>query len=195
MPRQNPDPHPTTATDNPADGPEAAAADELLEEVYGELRRLAQEMMSCEKPGQTLQATALVHEAYLRLNRGDRRFNDRGHFFVVAAQAMRRILIDRARARKREKRGGGRPRIDLNAARLSIDAVPDDLLDLDDALTRLAAEEPIKAELVKLRFFAGMTNQRAADFLGISTTTADRYWTYARVWLYAEIRDGRGSEG
>lgn len=174
---------------------DAAAAEQLLPIVYDELRKLAAQRLAHESPGQTLQATALVHEAYLRLIGSDGqaglRWDSRGHFFAAAAEAMRRILIDRARARKREKRGGGRPRIDLNAARLSIDAVPDDLLDLDDALTRLAAQEPIKAELVKLRFFAGMTNRQAADFLGISRTTADRYWAYARVWLFSEIRDAR----
>ena len=149
--------------------------------------------MASEAPEQTLQATALVHEAYLRLvgsdGQTDPKWDNRGHFFAAAAEAMRRILIDRARSKKREKRGGGRPKIKLDAARLSIDVVPDELLDLDEALTRFATEEPVKAELVKLRFFAGMTNQRAADFLGISRTTADRYWTYARVWLYAELRD------
>jgi RNA polymerase sigma factor (TIGR02999 family) len=131
----------------------------------------------------------LVHEAYLRLvGTKDLRWDSRGHFFAAAAEAMRRILIDRARARKREKRGGsGRRRLDLMGAELTVDAVPDEFLDLDAALEKLAAEDPVKAELVKLRFFAGMSLREAAAFLRISTTTADRYWAYARAFLFAEM--------
>lgn len=174
---------------------DARAAGELLPFVYKELRQLAASRLSTEPPGQTLQATALVHEAYVRLV-GDQeyRWDSRGHFFAAAAEAMRRILIDRARAKKRDKRGGGRKRLDLASADIAIDAVPDDILDLDAALTKLAAEDPVKAELVNLRFFAGMTMKDAAEFLNISTSTADRYWSYARVFLYTEIRDtGHGS--
>lgn len=127
---------------------------------------------------------------------GDQKYRSesRGHFFAAAAEAMRRILVDRARAKKREKRGGGRKRFDLTSADVTIDAVPDELLDLDEALAKLAAEDPVKAELVKLRFFAGMTLKEAADFLRISTTTADRYWAYARVFLYTEVRDAREAD-
>lgn len=169
---------------------DAMAARELLPVVYEQLRALAAKRLSNEAPGQTLQATALVHEAYLRLV-GDKEYHwdSRGHFFAAAAEAMRRILIDRARAKKCEKRGGGRKRCDLTSADVTIDAVPDEILDLDEALGKLAAEDAVKAELVKLRFFGGMTLKEAANFLGISTTTADRYWAYARVFLYTEIRD------
>ena len=175
---------------------DAKAANELLPLVYEQLRALAARRLSNEAPGQTLQATALVHEAYLRLV-GDRdyRWDCRGHFFAAAAEAMRRILIDRARAKKREKRGGRRKRFDLTSADVTIDAVPDEILDLDEALTKLAAADPIKAELVKLRFFTGMTLKEAAEFLGISTTTADRYWAYTRVFLYTEIHDSCGAGG
>jgi RNA polymerase sigma factor (TIGR02999 family) len=171
------------------------ASAELLPAVYDELRKLAAQRLGQERPGQTLDATALVHEAYVRLvGTADPRWSGRAHFFAAAAEAMRRIVIDRARARKRLKRGGAFKRIELNTGTLTTDPVPDDLLDLDAALTKLAAEDPVKAELVKLRFFAGMTNREAAEFLGISTTTAERYWTYARAWLYAEIRDARAAE-
>ena len=165
------------------------ASAELLPVVYEQLRSLAATLISSEAPGQTLQATALVHEAYLRLV-GDKdvSWNGRAHFFAAAAEAMRRILIDRARAKKRQKRGGHCRRIALSASDLTIDPVPDEILDLDDALGRLAAEDPVKAELVKLRFFGGMSMREAADFLGISPTTADRYWTYARVFLFTEMR-------
>ncbi len=180
---------------NAIEAGDPSAADELLPLIYDELRKLAAARMAQESPDHTLQATALVHEAYLRLV-GDQeyRWGSRGHFFAAAAEAMRRILIDRARAKKRDKRGGGKKRLDLTSTDLSIDAVPDDILDLDAALTKLAAEDPVKAELVNLRFFAGMTMKDAADFLDISTSTADRYWSYARVFLYTEIRDtGHGS--
>lgn len=174
-------------------GDEQASA-QLLPAVYDELRKLAARRMAGERPGQTLSATALVHEAYVRLvGNANPRWSGRAHFFAAAAEAMRRILIDRARARKRQKRGGAHKRIELITATLAVDDVSVELLDLDTALTKLAAEDPVKVELVKLRFFAGMTVREAAEFLGISTTTADRYWAYARAWLFAEIRDARGA--
>ncbi len=169
---------------------DARASAELLPIVYEQLRALAAKRISSEKPGQTLQATALVHEAYVRLvadqNTG---WDSRGHFFAAAAEAMRRILIERARGKNREKRGGGRKRFDLSSADLMINAVPDEILDLDEALQKLAAEDRLKAQLVELRFFGGMSMREAADFLGISATTADRYWAYARAFLFAELRD------
>ncbi|HUN81087.1 MAG TPA: sigma-70 family RNA polymerase sigma factor [Phycisphaerae bacterium] len=173
---------------------DAGAARALLPLVYNELRTLAAQRLAREAPGQTLQATALVHEAYFRLagpdSQSGRRWDSRGHFFAAAAEAMRRILIDRARARRGPKRGGDRKRFGLDLADLSVASVPDELLDLDAALTKLAAEDPVKSELVKLRFFGGMNMDEAAGFLGISATTADRYWAYARAWLYHEMVQG-----
>ena len=168
------------------------AAEELLPLVYEELRNLAAQKLAQEKPGQTLQATALVHEAYLRLVQSPQReqgqsWDSRGHFFAAAAEAMRRILIDNARRKRRPKHGGDRQRVDLNEAAVLTDTPSHDLLALDEALTKLAAEEPAKAELVKLRFFAGLTIPEAAQMLGISVATAERHWTYARVWLYSEL--------
>jgi RNA polymerase sigma factor (TIGR02999 family) len=173
------------------------AAKELLPLVYEELRKLATQRLTGEAPGQTLQATALVHEAYLRLVDGDQvqHWDSRGHFFAAAAEAMRRILIDNARRKRRPKHGGDRRRVDLDAAASVVDPPADDFLALDEALTKLAAEEPIKANLVKLRFFAGLPLPAAARLLGISTRTAERYWTYARVWLYAELNDSAPSSG
>src|SRR5262249_40086177 len=158
----------------------------LLPLVYDELRQLAAQRLAQEKPGQTLQATALVHEAYLRLVDTElaQRWDSRGHFFAAAAEAMRRILVEKARRRGRLKRGGDRQRLDLDAVQLSVQEVPDDLLALDEALAELTREHPEKAELVKLRYFAGLTVTEAARVLGIGTSTADRYWTYARAWLY-----------
>ncbi len=174
---------------------DARAADELLPVVYEELRRLAARHMSNERPGHTLQATALVHEAYLRLLGPDSpKWDSRGHFYAAAAEAMRRILIDRARAGSAKKRGGDRRKVSLEAADLIVDAVPAEIIDLDDALTRLAAEDPVKAELVKLRFFGGLSLDESARFLGISSTTADRYWAYARAWLYHEMTSGRAGD-
>ena len=171
----------------------------LLPLVYEELRKLASLRLTQEKPGQTLQATALVHEAYLRLVdvAQAQRWDGRGHFFAAAAEAMRRILIDNARRKARPKHGGNLERVNLDeAAALTGPAAPiDDLLALDEALTRLAVEEPAKAELVKLRFFGGLTIPQAAEVLGISEATAERYWTYARVWLYAELERSAGSNG
>jgi RNA polymerase sigma factor (TIGR02999 family) len=170
---------------------EPHAAEQLLPLVYDELRRLAAQNLAHEKPGQTLQATALVHEAYLRLVAGEQaaHWDSRGHFFAAAAEAMRRILVDNARRKRRPKHGGDRQRVELDEA-AAISAAPcDDLVALDDALGRLAAREPVKAELVKLRFFAGLSMPEAAKVLGLSLATAERYWTFARVWLYAELTD------
>jgi RNA polymerase sigma factor (TIGR02999 family) len=171
------------------------AAGRLLPMVYEELRRLAESKLAGEQPGNTLQATALVHEAYLRLvGPGDApRWDSRGHFFAAAAEAMRRILIDRARDRKRLKRGGRRVRRDLDLEAIVGDlAPPDDLIDLDAALHRLAGIDAQAAALVKLRLFAGLTVQEAASALGVSRRTAERDWTFARTWLYGQLgpRDG-----
>jgi RNA polymerase sigma factor (TIGR02999 family) len=165
--------------------------------VYDELRRLAAQRLASERAGHTLQATALVHEAYLRLVEGQPplHWDTRGHFFAAAAEAMRRILIDSARRRRRPKHGGDRKRIDLDESARVSPPPGDDLLALDEALTRLAAEEPVKAELVKLRFFAGLTIPEAAQVLGISEATAQRYWTFARVWLYCAMEDADGTAG
>jgi RNA polymerase sigma factor (TIGR02999 family) len=162
------------------------AAEELLPLVYNELRLLATQRLAQEKPGQTLQATALVHEAYLRLvdDAKVRRWNSRGHFFAAAAEAMRRILINRARDKGRQKRGRGRRRLDLQDISDAAHACPDDLLDLNDALERLAAIQPACAELVKLRFFAGLTLEDTAAALGLPRRTADRQWAFARAWLF-----------
>jgi RNA polymerase sigma factor (TIGR02999 family) len=167
------------------------AANQLLPLVYDELRQLAAHHLAQEKPGQTLQATALVHEAYLRLVDTDRvpHWNSRGHFFAAAAEAMRRILIDNARRKHRPKHGGDHHRVALDEA-LSMAAPGADLLALDDALGRLAAQEPAKAQLVKLRYFAGLSLAEAAACLGISEATAKRSWAVARAWLYADLSEG-----
>jgi RNA polymerase sigma factor (TIGR02999 family) len=165
------------------------AAEQLLPLVYDELRKLASARMAEERADHTLQPTALVHEAYLRLVEGaasKASWDSRGHFFAAAAEAMRRILIDQVRRKRRPKHGGDRQRVNLDEA-VPINDLPEDLLALDEALAKLAREEPRKAELVKLRFFAGLTIPEAAKMLGISTATAERYWSYARVWLYAEL--------
>jgi RNA polymerase sigma factor (TIGR02999 family) len=167
------------------------AAEQLLPLVYKELRCLAAEKMAQEKPGQTLQATALVHEAYLRLVdvKKAQHWNSRGHFFAAAAEAMRRILVEQARHKQRLKHGGALERVDLDSACAVSEPARFDLLALDEALTRLAAEEPLKAELVKLRFFTGLTMPEAADVLGVSLATAERYWTFAKSWLFADLSD------
>jgi RNA polymerase sigma factor (TIGR02999 family) len=161
------------------------AAAELLPVVYDELRKLAAARLAKEKPGQTLDATALVHEAYLRLvgPADERRWDHRGHFFAAAAEAMRRILVDHARRKAAEIHGGGLARSDLDPDRLVAHTPDEELLALDEALTKLAAKDPVKAELVKLRYFAGLTADQAAAALGLSPSTADRHWTYARAWL------------
>ena len=165
------------------------AAEQLLPLVYEELRTLAAQKLAQEKPGQTLQATALVHEAYLRLVDVDRaqRWNSRRHFFAAAAEAMRRILVERARARGSLKRGGGRERLDLDNLAVASPERPNDLLALDEALTRLAAVEPQAAELVHLRYFAGQNLKAAADLLGLSLRSTNRLWAYAKAWLLAEL--------
>jgi RNA polymerase sigma factor (TIGR02999 family) len=167
------------------------AADQLLPLVYDELRKLAAARLTREPAGQTLQATALVHEAYVRLVDGDqaRHWKSRGHFFGAAAEAMRRILIDRARRKRRPKLGGDRQRVELDDVNLLADARADQLLALDAALEKLAAESPQKAQLVKLRYFAGLSHQEAAEVLGVSRATADRYWAYAKVFLHCEMED------
>jgi RNA polymerase sigma factor (TIGR02999 family) len=164
------------------------AAEQLLPLVYDELRMLAAQKLSQEKPGQTLQATALVHEAYLRLVgvAEPRVYRDRRHFFAAAASAMRRILIDQARRKQTEKHGGGRPREEL--CDLAAPQDDDELLALNEALEQLAIEDPIKARLVELRYFAGLTSDQAADVLAISPSTADRHWAYARAWLQTAVR-------
>jgi RNA polymerase sigma factor (TIGR02999 family) len=190
----------TRLLDAAAAGDAQAAAD-LLPAVYAELRALAAARLANEKAGHTLQPTALVHEAYLRLvgtpvadAPGSPRFNGRGHFFGAAAEAMRRILIDQARRKRRPKHGGDRERVDLgDAAEPPADDRADDLLALDAALTALARAEPAKAELVKLRYFAGLTLDEAAACLGISPATAKRHWALARAWLFAALSDRPGA--
>ena len=169
---------------------DASAAAQLLPLVYDELRRLAAQRMAQEKPGQTLQPTALVHEAYLRLvgHGEERHWDNRGHFFVAAAEAMRRILVENARRKRSRKRGGDRQRLDLNLEQPVDVERSAPLLALDEALDRLEARDADKAQLVKLRYFAGMTIEQAAETLGISVTTANRWWSYARAWLHEEIR-------
>jgi RNA polymerase sigma factor (TIGR02999 family) len=170
---------------------EERAADHLLEALYKELRALAAARLARERPGQTLQATALVHEAYLRLLGGrESNWENRAHFFGAAAEAMRRILVERARRKARLRHGGGRRREELVEADLVVGPPSVDLLALDEALDRLSTEDRAKAELVKLRFFAGLEIPEAARILGISRATADRHWAYARAWLYDEVRKG-----
>ena len=170
---------------------DSAAADQLLPLVYEELRKLAAHKLTQEKPGQTLQATALVHEAYLRLVDVDQaqHWNSRGHFFAAAAEAMRRLLVEQARRKKRVRHGGGRRRINLDTELCISGEADDALLAVDEALEGLAADEPEAAQVVKLRYFAGLTMPEAANALGISLATAERYWTFARSWLYAELSE------
>jgi RNA polymerase sigma factor (TIGR02999 family) len=170
---------------------DTAAAGELLPLVYDELRKLAAQKMAHEQPGQTLQATALVHEAYLRLVSDEpaKPWEGRSHFFAAAAEAMRRILVDRARDRRRQKRGGGRRRVRVDLDAVLHDPPGDDLLAIDDALQALTREDPAGAELVRLRIFAGLTPAEAADVMGIGRRTADRYWAYARAWLCDALSD------
>src|SRR6476659_5762100 len=166
------------------------AAERLLPLVYDELRKLAAAKLAQEKPGQTLQATALVHEAYVRLvGTQDPGWNSRGHFFAAAAEAMRRILVDSARRKRRPKHGGDRRRLGLDSLALPVEDRFHDLLALDEALDELARREPLKAELVKLRYFAGLSIEEAAACLGIAPITAKRYWAVARAWLYAALSD------
>jgi RNA polymerase sigma factor (sigma-70 family) len=197
------------------DSGDPAAAEQLLPLVYDELRRLARQKLTHEKPGQTLQATALVHEAYLRLVGSGARdsglgaeggrcehsplgpnpepripsYDSRGHFFAAAAEAMRRILVEAARRKKRLKRGGDMERLPLEEGEIALPEMDEDLEELDAALDRLAAKDPRKAELVKLRYFAGLTQEQVAQALGIGVSTADRDWSYARAWLFREMRE------
>jgi RNA polymerase sigma factor (TIGR02999 family) len=171
------------------------ASEQLLPLVYDELRKLAAQRLAQEKPGQTLQATALVHDAYLRLvGEDDTGWESRGHFVAAAAEAMRRILVDNARRKRTGKHGGGHRRQDLDEVEVVAGAPAEDLLALDEALTRLAAEDPAKAELVKLRYFAGLSIEDAARALGISPATAKRRWVYARAWLFRAV-DGADPPG
>jgi RNA polymerase sigma factor (TIGR02999 family) len=171
------------------------AAQQLLPLVYEELRKLATQWLAQEKPGQTLQATALVHEAYLRLVDVEKAqlWSSRGHFFAAAAEAMRRILIDNARRKRRPKHGGDRQRVELDEACGLADDGAEHVLLVNDALDKLAQESPDKAAFVKLRFFAGLSAQEAAEAMGISRATADRYWSYAKVFIYCALEDAHKS--
>jgi RNA polymerase sigma factor (TIGR02999 family) len=167
---------------------DAKAADELLPLIYDELRRLATQKMSQESPGQTLQATALVHEAYIRLAGSEgQNWSSRAHFFAAAAEAMRRILVENARRKRSDKYGGNRQRVDLDEGDIAIGVPSDDCIALDEALTKLTEEEQAVADLVKLRYFAGLPLYQAAKLLGISERTAARYWAYGRAWLLREL--------
>jgi RNA polymerase sigma factor (TIGR02999 family) len=170
------------------------AAEELLPLVYDELRKLAAQKLAQEKPGQTLQATALVHEAYLRLIDVDvvQHWDSRRHFFAACAEAMRRILVENARRKRSAKHGGQCARVDLGEALLVANDPPDNLLELDELLDQLAGADPRAAELVKLRFFAGLTGEQAAEVLGISPRSADFLWSYARAWLFEKLQRERG---
>jgi RNA polymerase sigma factor (TIGR02999 family) len=171
-----------------------SAAEQLLPLVYDALRNLAAQKLAQERPGQTLQATALVHDAYIRLvsptKSAIREWQGHAHFFAAAAEAMRRILIERARWKQRQKHGGGQAQASIDLANLSAPVPDEDLLALDEAMTRLAAINPTRAELVRLRFYAGLSNEEAARILGISAVTAKRYWRYARAWLHREVGKG-----
>jgi RNA polymerase sigma factor (TIGR02999 family) len=176
-----------------AGDPHAAA--QLLPLVYDELRRLAAGKMAQERPGQTLEATALVHEAYLRLvgpsgQEAARQWQGRAHFFAAAAEAMRRILVEKARRKRRQKHGGGLPHADVDLAGLACPMPDEDLLALDEAMERLAAKYPLRARVVHLRFYAGLSNDEAAQVLGISGITAKRYWRHARAWLHRKVGKG-----
>ena len=180
----------TRILDSVAQG-DPKAAEELLPHVYEELRRLAAHKMASQPPGQTLQPTALVHEAWLRLvGSEETRFANRAHFFAAAARAMRCILIDNARRKQSQKHGGGWERVDVERIQLAEPLPSDDLLALDEALTELAQLDPPAADLVQLRFFAGLTQQQAAEVLGLASRTADRTWAHARAWLFQRIAGG-----
>jgi RNA polymerase sigma factor (TIGR02999 family) len=171
-----------------------SAASDLLPLVYGELRKLAAAKMAQEAPNQTLQSTALVHEAWLRLvGDGDPKFDGRAHFFAAAAEAMRRILIDNARRKRALRHGGGQQRVELESVELAGPGSDEELLVVNEALDRLAAQNKMEADLVKLRYFVGMTLDEAAEALGISVRTADNYWAHARAWLFREIKSQPGT--
>ncbi|MHC4108801.1 MAG: ECF-type sigma factor [Planctomycetota bacterium] len=177
-----------------ATGGDPQAAARLLPLVYDELRRLAHQRMAREPAGLTLQPTALVHEAYVRLvDAGDVEWRSRGHFFGAAAEAMRRILVERARRYGRQKHGGGRRRLDLDRLNLAGEAPSQELLALDEALVALDEEDKVAGDVVKLRFFAGLTIEQTAEVLGLSTATVSRHWTFARTWLYQQIANGQGT--
>ena len=177
-----------------AAGNAAMAADQLLPLVYQELRRVAAQKMACEAPGHTLQATALVHEAWMRVGSEGQRWESRAHFFGAAAEAMRRILIDRARRKRAERHGGGLERVDAYDVEIAAPVRDDELIAVHETLDLFAEHHPEKAELVKLRYFAGLTSEESAAILGVSTPTAKRYWAYARAWLFREI-SRKESEG
>jgi RNA polymerase sigma factor (TIGR02999 family) len=184
--------HPVTQILSAIESGDPSASEQLFPLVYEELRRLAAALLTREQPGQTLQATALVHEAYLRLVDVEKAqtWKSRGHFFAAAAEAMRRILVERARQKLGPQRGGGRRRLPLDQALDAADGPAEEILAVSDALRALADEAPLKAELVKLRYFAGLTHQEAAAALGLSRSTADRYWAYAKAFLYAALEEG-----
>ena len=173
---------------NAIEGGDHQAAKELFPLIYEQLRHLAARKLSQEPPGQTLQATALVHEAYLRLLGNEpQKWNSHGHFFAAAAEAMRRILVEKARSKQRQKRGGDRQRIDLDHTALAIEEPPDDIIALDEALDKLNQEHEHIASTVKLRYFAGLTLEQIAEILGVSRRTVSSYWAYARAWLHREM--------
>ena len=180
---------------NAAENGDKEAAAKLLPLVYEELRRLAAQKLANEKTGQTLQATALVHEAYLRLvgNEDKERWGGRGHFFGAAAEAMRRILVEHARRKQRQRHGGELQRVGIDAVDIAMPEPSDDLLALDEALDRLAAAEPVAAEVVKLRYFAGLTIEQSAEALGISVRTANRHFAFAKAWLFRHIQSSTSS--
>ena len=189
----NEETNPLTLMIDAAASGDRQAADQLLPLLYDELRKLAAARLAHERPGQTLQATALVHEAYIRLlgpdNAAAASWQGRSHFFAAAAEAMRRILIERARAKGAAKRGGSALHISLEPNLIRLDEPPDGLLELHEALVRFEAEEPEKAMLVKLRFFGGLTLKQAAAVLGLPPTTADRQWAFAKAWLFAALKE------
>ena len=167
---------------------DTGAAEELLPLVYEELRLLATQKMSQEPPGQTLQATALIHEAYIRLVEGENQnWNSKGHFFKAAAEAMRRILIENARRKQSAKYGGKRQRVKLDVSELAVEGLSDDIIALDEVLTKLTDHKPLVAEVVRLRYFAGLTIIQVSEILGISRRTVDSYWAYAKAWLFREV--------
>ena len=180
---------------NAIDQGDSRAIDKLLPVVYDELRRLAARKLYHERPTQTLQATALVHEAYIRLVKGETQsWSSRSHFFSVAAEAMRRILIESARRKKRLKRGGEHHKVDFEDATMMIEEPSEKIIALDEALTKLSKQNSMAAEIVKLRYFAGLTIEQAANALCVSRRTANRYWAYARAWLYQEINKETSQE-
>ena len=175
--------------------PGVSATEDLFAQVYGELRRLAECQLRAEKAGHTLQATALVHEAFLKLSGGERTWEDRRQFFVAAAEAMRRILVDHARKRKRKRRGGQRTRIDADLVLLPEVRPDDEVIALADAISDFEKEDPRAADLVKIRYFAGLTLDEAATVTGVSRATAARDWSYAKAWLRRKLMDAEGSQG